>query len=203
MSLKSKLKNNRFIRGIYFLYRDYFGSCKRSRFGYIADDVTLMPPLRIDNPKNVFIYEDNDLRNADLMVTNARFILKPHTLVGEGLCVITGNHAMVVGRLGRSITGQEKPCGYDKDVVVESDAWIGRNVTILCGVTIGRGAIIGAGAVVTKDVPPYCIVGGVPAKPIKFKWTIEQIMEHESALYPEEERYTRKELESIFSNTTL
>lgn len=203
MSLKSKLKNNRFIRGFYFLFRDYFGCCRRSRFGYIADDVTLMPPLRIDNPKNVFLYGDNGLRNADIMVTNARFIMKPHSGAAEGLRVTTGNHAMIVGRFYRTITEQEKPKGYDKDVVVESDVWIGRNVTLLSGVTIGRGAIIGAGAVVNKDVPPYCIAGGVPAKPIKFKWTIEQIMEHEAALYPEEERFTREELESFFATTTL
>lgn len=203
MSLKSKLKGNRFVRGLYFLYRDYFGSCKRSRFGYIADDVTLMPPLRIDNPKNVFLYGDNGLRNADIMVKNARFIMKPHSGAAEGLRVTTGNHAMIVGRFYRTITEQEKPKGYDKDVIVESDAWIGRNVTLLCGITIGRGAIIGAGAVVNKDVPPYCIVGGVPAKPIKFKWTIEQILEHELALYPEEERYSKEELESIFKGTIL
>jgi acetyltransferase-like isoleucine patch superfamily enzyme len=196
-----KLKNNRFIRGFYSLYRDYFGSCNRSKFGYIADDVTLIPPLRISNPENVFLYGDNALKNADIMTSHARFIMKPHAGSAEGLRVTTGNHAMIVGRFYRSIKDYEKPQGLDKDIVVESDAWIGRNVTLLCGVTIGRGAIIGAGAVVTKDVPPYCIVGGVPAKPIKFKWTIDQILEHESVLYPEEERFSREELERLFANT--
>ena len=197
------LKHNRFVRGAYFLYRDYFGSCNRRKFGYIADDVTLMPPLRISNPENVFLYGDNGLRNADIMTTNARFIMKPHSGAAEGLRVTTGNHAMIIGRFYRTITEEEKPSGLDKDVVVESDVWIGRNVTLLAGVTVGRGAIIGAGAVVTKDVPPYCIVGGVPAKPIRFKWTVDQIMEHEAILYPEDERLSRDYLDRLFADTKV
>lgn len=55
----------------------------------------------------------------------------------------------------------------DAPIVIEDDVWIGAGSTILSGVTIGRGAIIAAGAVVNKDVPPYTIVGGVPAKIIK------------------------------------
>lgn len=52
-------------------------------------------------------------------------------------------------------------------VVISDDVWIGANAVILPGVTIGRHAIVAAGAVVTKDVPDYCMVGGVPAKIIK------------------------------------
>lgn len=52
------------------------------------------------------------------------------------------------------------------DIVVEDDVWLGLNVCVMDGVTIGKGAIIGAGAVVTKDVPPYAIAGGVPARVI-------------------------------------
>lgn len=50
------------------------------------------------------------------------------------------------------------------DIVIGNDVWIGYEAVILSGVTIGDGAIIGTRAVVTKDVPPYTIVGGVPAK---------------------------------------
>ena len=53
------------------------------------------------------------------------------------------------------------------DIVIGNDVWIGYEAVILSGVTIGNGAIIGTRAVVTKDVPPYTIVGGVPAKPIR------------------------------------
>ena len=56
------------------------------------------------------------------------------------------------------------------DITVGSDVWIGYEAVILAGVTIGDGAIIGSRAVVTKDVPPYTIVGGVPAKPIRRRY---------------------------------
>ena len=58
------------------------------------------------------------------------------------------------------------------DIIIGNDVWIGYEAVILAGVTIGDGAIIGTRAVVTKDVPPYSIVGGVPAKSIRkrFKW---------------------------------
>lgn len=56
-----------------------------------------------------------------------------------------------------------------------------------------------AGAVVAKSMPPYCICGGVPAKFIKFYWTIDQILEHESKLYPEKERFTCEQLEILFA----
>jgi len=56
------------------------------------------------------------------------------------------------------------------DIVVEDDVWIGHGATVLSGVRIGQGAVVAAGAVVTKDVPPYAIVGGVPAKIIKYRF---------------------------------
>jgi maltose O-acetyltransferase len=54
-----------------------------------------------------------------------------------------------------------------KKVIIEDDVWIGRNAIIMPGIRIGKGSIIGAGSVVTKDVEPFSVVGGVPAKLIK------------------------------------
>lgn len=61
------------------------------------------------------------------------------------------------------------------DTVIKSDAWIGMNAMIMPGVTIGEGAIVAAGSVVSKDVPPYTIVGGNPAKEIKKRFTDSEI----------------------------
>lgn len=64
---------------------------------------------------------------------------------------------------------EDIPRAWDNkgDIVVGSDVWIGYEAVILAGVTIGDGAVIGARALVTRDVPPYTIVGGVPARPIR------------------------------------
>ena len=63
------------------------------------------------------------------------------------------------------------------DILVDDDVWIGYGATIMSGVHIGQGAVVAAGAVVTKDVPPYAIVGGVPAKVIKYRFEPEMIEE--------------------------
>lgn len=154
--------------------------------------------------KNVYIYDNVGIGpKANLSTPGAKIIIKGNDAIAEGLTIHTGNHARIVGKFVTDITEANKPEGYDKDVIIEKDVWIGSNVTIiLAGVHIGRGATIAAGAVVNKDVPPYSIVGGVPVKVIKFYWTKEQILEHESKLYPEAERMSEEQLEEVFNTYT-
>lgn len=64
---------------------------------------------------------------------------------------------------------------FGKPIIIGNDVWIGANVIIINGIKVGDGAIIGAGSVVTKDVPPYSIVGGVPAKIIRYRFEKEEI----------------------------
>jgi serine acetyltransferase len=89
----------------------------------------------------------------------------------------------------------EKKPGDDLPVVIEDDVWIGTGVIILKGVRIGRGSIIAAGALVKKDVPPYSIVGGVPARRLKVRWNSDQIQRHEALLYPPDKRLSLEVIE--------
>ncbi len=192
------IKNNFLVRGAYMLLMPYF-SISRKRFGYCADNVTITP-LIVNNPKNIYLYDGCNLAcNTWISATNARFICKGHCALAEGLTVHTGNHARIVGLFVNDIKEHNKPVGYDRDVIIEEDVWIGCKVTLLAGVTIGRGSTVAAGAVVTKSMPPYCICGGVPAKFIKFYWSIDQILEHEQKLYPQDQRLSRQQLEQIFA----
>lgn len=79
---------------------------------------------------------------------------------------------------------QGNPSSYSKgDIIIKNDVWIGTNCTFLDGITIGNGAVIAAGSVVTKDVPAYAIVGGNPAKIIKYRFSGEIIDEIEKSLF--------------------
>lgn len=189
------IKNNRWLRGLFCIWSRNFGGLKRGSFGHIGDNVILTPPIS-GSMRNVYIYDNVGIGpNALLSTPNAKIIIKGNCAIAEHLTIHTGNHARVLGKFVTDITESNKPKGLDKDVIIEKDVWIGSNVTILAGVHIGRGATIAAGAVVNKDILPYCIAGGVPAKPIKFYWSIEEVLEHEKQLYPEEERISKKELE--------
>lgn len=193
------IRKNPIVRGclsILRLFPQYF--INRSKFDVFGKESLIATPYYGDY-KNVIIGPRTYIGpRACLSATNAKIIFKGHTSVGEDLSIHTGNHARIVGMFHNDITEANKPEGYDKEVVIEEDVWIGSRVTILMGVTVGRGSTIAAGAVVSKDVPPYSIVGGVPAKFIKFQWTIDEIIEHEAKLYPENQRFTKKQLDDIF-----
>ncbi|CAL2060690.1 Hexapeptide repeat of succinyl-transferase [Tenacibaculum sp. 190524A05c] len=83
------------------------------------------------------------------------------------------------------------------DIVIEDDVWIGSNSIILSGVTIGRGAIIAAGSIVTKNINPYEIVGGNPAKKIRDRFSQEKIRELEDS------KWWEWEIEKVIQNRSF
>lgn len=115
--------------------------------------------------------------------TKANIYIGNHVIFGPGVTIITGDHPTdIVGRFIMDIKDDDKPDGYDADVVIGDDVWVGCNVTILKGVHIGKGAVIAAGSVVTKDVEEFCIYAGVPAKKIRSRFTEEELIIHRGNL---------------------
>ncbi|MCE6991385.1 CatB-related O-acetyltransferase [Dyadobacter sp. CY323] len=88
-----------------------------------------------------------------------------------------------------------------KPIIIGSDVWVGANVIVMDGVEVGHGSVIAAGAVVTRDVPPYAVVAGIPAKIIKYRFSPEKVqMLLEKAWWrknPEEIHAMQTELNSI------
>ena len=127
--------------------------------------------------------------HALFLCTESQIFIGNKVLFGPHVTIIGGDHRITdVGRFIYDVL--DKHPEDDQDVHIEDDVWIGTNTTLLKGVTVGRGAVVAAGALVTKDVPPYAIVGGVPAKVLKYRFTPEQIQEHERQLYAEDKRLT-------------
>lgn len=141
-------------------------------------------------------------RFAHIFCTDAPLTIGNNVIFGPAPTIVTGDHRIDV--IGKPIfLSYDKLPENDAPVIIEDDVWIGAHVTILKGVTIGRGSVVAAGGIVNKSTPPYSISGGVPARVIKFRFTVEEILEHERILYPEHERYPREQLEKIFAETNL
>lgn len=86
-----------------------------------------------------------------------------NVMMGQDVLIFTSNHSFE----RTDIPMQEQGYQGEKPVVIGNDVWIGARAIVLPGVTVGDGCIIGAGSVVTKDVPPYTIIGGNPARVLK------------------------------------
>lgn len=135
--------------------------------------------------KNISVGNDVSIgKNAMFMCTRAEIKIGDHVMFGPHVFMITGGHRMdVVGRYMKSIKDIEKLPENDQDIILEGDNWIGANSIVLKGVTIGKGSVVAAGAVVTNNVPRYSIVGGIPARVIKMRFSSDEILEHEEKIY--------------------
>jgi len=101
--------------------------------------------------------------NEDVYIQSA--IIGDYVMIAQHVAILAVTHNFDRIDVPIILQGSTKV----KPVIINDDVWIGRNVVIMPGITIGKGVIVGAGAVVTKDIPDYAIVGGVPAKLLRYR----------------------------------
>lgn len=178
-------------------------SSRRDRYGYIHPTATVLQPCCC-NKVNTYLYEHTNLsENTRIINSKGKFILKKYSAPAINLTVICQNHKFFeVGTYpGSPIWGHTDTTA--EDVIVDEHVWIGANVTLCPGTHIGRGCMVAAGAVCVKSkkYPPYTVIGGNPAKVIKYRFTLEEQIEHEKLIYPVEERLDPKFLKEIYEET--
>lgn len=127
----------------------------------LGDHVTFYPRVSFRGCGRLTVGDHCSINSGVIFGLTCDMTLGRYVLVGDNVSFRTADHEFA--DIGIPMGDQGERRG---SIVVEDDVWLGANVTILRGVRIGRGAIVGANAVVTRDVPAYAIVGGVPAKTI-------------------------------------
>lgn len=141
----------------------------RLSLGECGKNVRIGRGLRIAGREHLRVSDNVSIgTNCMFLCTRADIVIGHHVMFGPNVLVITGNHRTDIrDKYMIDVTDAEKRAEDDQPVVFEGDNWIGARAIILKGVTVGKGAVVAAGAVVTKDVLPYTIVGGNPARLIR------------------------------------
>lgn len=169
------------------------------RFGKYGNHVFVGFPFNATRPERVFIDDYAEILNhAEIINPIGSFYLGKFSTISTHLTVVTDNHTPTVG-IPYSFTGILHINEKTKDVIIGDDCWLGTHVTLLPGANIGRGSVVGANTLCNKIYPPYAVLVGIPAKIVGVKFSQEQILKHESLIYPKEERMTRTELENLFA----
>lgn len=139
------------------------------------------------DPSDSFSYANIKIGNNVYIGSGATFSsikeisIGNKVMFGPNVTIMGGDHN--TGEIGKYMADvKEKRPENDLPVMIDDDVWVGANVTILKGVHIHTGAIVAAGALVVKDVPEYAIVGGVPAKLLKMRFSPDELEKHKKLL---------------------
>lgn len=132
------------------------------KLGACGSKLVVRPSASLAYPQNIFLGNNVHInRNCYIWAgKNSRIEIGNDFVCGPGVFITSDNH----GKKRNALIREQD--GVEQDVIIGSDVWLGAYAIILPGVHIGDGAVVGAGSVVTRDIAPYAIVAGVPAKQI-------------------------------------
>lgn len=196
-SFKLALISKLFGKAVATFYLTYVYNCNIKNYLKAGNHVMLARPLFVQ-PSQIELDSYTRLQQnvRTIISPKQKIVIKKYTAIGAGATIIPGNHTPTV-----SVPQYLSYVGVNdvnNALVIEEDCWIGANSTLLSKANIGRGAVVAANSVVTKQVHPYAVVSGIPAKVIAVRFSLEQILKHEKHLYPVKERLDRHYLEELF-----
>lgn len=177
-------------------YIMFVKNTKKKYYSTYGKHSELFGPLVLD-PN--FVELDNHTRMLPfnrVISSGGRVIVKKFTGIGTGCTFVPGSHVPTVGL--PQFLSRFHINDIATELVIGEDVWVGTNCTFLCKAHVQRGAVIGACSLVTNEIPPYAVAAGSPAKVIATRFTLEQVIEHEKSLYPEEERLSVEYLKDLF-----
>lgn len=170
----------------------------RRRFGSIGRHTRIGDECALE-PQYMYLDDYVVIQNrVNFISSEGRLIVKKYSVISSQCIIIPGTHMPLVGMpfYYQTIDHIGDECS---DIIIEEDCWIGAGSILLMKSHIGRGAVVAAGSVVTKPVPPYAVVAGNPARVIGVKFTKEDILKHEEALYSPSERLSAEQIDNLFA----
>ena len=152
-------------RRIRYLLKYLLGFDKYGLLKFNHNNLSIGKRTYINGLKNIF-FKDNIYISTDVNIMpseKSKVYIGSYVMIAQKVMIIGGNHNISRTDIPMMLQGD----GKQGDIIIHDDVWIGAGAIILTGVTIGKGSVIAAGSIVTKDVEPYTIVGGNPAKLIR------------------------------------
>ena len=183
--------------GLNKVWAQYVSPYNRRKFAKIGKHSVVQSGSTLV-PENMIIDDHCVIQDHINFISNkGKLIVKKYSVISSGCTIIPGAHKLMVG-VPFYLSTMKHVGDEEGDIIIEEDCWIGAGCILLPKCHIRRGAVVGAGSIVKKDIPPYAVAVGTPARIIATKFSIDQIIAHESVLYPPAERMSRDELETLF-----
>lgn len=174
-----------FIKKIAYFYFFRWGKLRTKFYTLLmaeaGKNIFIFPPFHCPSPEGIHLKDNINISHNCLIGGEGGVFIGNFVMIGPNTCIVSGNHGFLRGDIPMV---RQKP--ISAPIKIADDVWIGANVIILPGTTIGQGAIVGGGSIVTKNIEPYSIAAGNPAKVIRKRFSeekIEKFLSSDSPLY--------------------